>query len=99
MLSSVRETLTKRFQLAKAARIEAHRRRLIIAQIRALRLLIEQQIMLKPTQPSGVDVKTQFLARIGYRETTLIVTDIKELLHEVIDCRVRTERILAALKI
>ena len=55
--------------------------------------------MLKPTQPSGVDVKTQFLARIGYRETTLIVTDIKELLHEVIDCRVRTERILAALKI
>ena len=48
MLGNVRETLTKRYQLAKAARIESSRRLKIIERIRMLRVFIAIQVNYKP---------------------------------------------------
>lgn len=48
MLGNVRETLTKRYQLAKAARIEASRRLKVIAKIRSMRNFLDIHVNYKP---------------------------------------------------
>ena len=48
MLANVRETLCKRYQLAKAARVEAQRRLLLIDRIKTLRQFIQSEVDFRP---------------------------------------------------
>lgn len=80
MLGNVRETLTKRFQLAKAAKIEAKRRLMIIEYIRKLRNFIENEINYKPM--AGMEnAKHVCLEKIAYTEPTLVNENLWNLLH------------------
>lgn len=80
MLGNVRETLTKRFQLAKAAKIEARRRLMIIEYIRKLRNFIQNEINFKPK--AGMEnAKHVCLEKISYTEPTLVNENLWNLLH------------------
>ena len=48
MLANVRETLSKRYQLAKTARIEAQRRLVLIDRINDLRGFIKAEVDFRP---------------------------------------------------
>ena len=61
MLSSVRETLTKRYQLAVASRTEARRRLAIIDKLKALRSFIETRCTFRPSKPGDIDIQSQLL--------------------------------------
>ena len=95
MLANVRETLTKRYQLAKAARIEARRRLKIIDKIKDLREFIEDKITFRPS-PGEEDMKTLLLNRVAFKEPELVDYDIGELLGEVYETGALTRRAACA---
>ena len=80
MLGNVRETLTKRFQLAKAAKVEAKRRLQIIEYIRKLRTFINNEINYKPL-PGMENAKYVCLEKLSYTEPTLVNENLWNLLH------------------
>ena len=85
MLRNVRETLTKRYQLAKAARIEASRRLKNIAKIRQLRQFIAYAVYYKPMR-GMLCQKSLLLDKISYTEPYLVNEAIWDTLEEVYSC-------------
>ena len=82
MLGNVRETLTKRYQLAKAAKVEASRRLKMIDHIRDLRAFVKQHVDYKPMY-GEIDLKKEYLERVAYPEPVLINDDLWSIIQAI----------------
>ena len=98
MLGNVRETLTKRYQLAKAARVEASRRLKLIERIRLLRTFITLSVSYKPMRGMQCQ-KSLLLERIAYAEPHLVNEDLWAMSEEIYLCKETSRQIAAAYKI
>ena len=98
MLGNVRETLTKRYQLAQAAKVEASRRLKMIDQIRNLRNFIKQHVDYKPMYGEP-DLKKEYLERVAYPEPVLINDNLWSLIEAVYSVQEKARQTAAAYKI
>ena len=98
MLGNVREKLTKRYQLAKAAKVEANRRLKIIALIKRLRLFINGNLSYDP-MIGMPDVRRTFLERVSYAEPELVNDDMFCTLNELYYVQDDARKTAAAYKI
>ena len=98
MLANVRQTLTKRYQLAKAARIEANRRLRLIDEIINLREFIYSKVNYKPMRGMK-DQQEVLFERIAYKEPELVNSDLWQMLRDVYQSFDISRQIAAAYKI
>ena len=71
MLANVRETLSKRYQLAKTARVEAQRRLVLIDRINDLRGFIKAEVDFRPLI-GHQDQQRMLYSKVAYTEVELV---------------------------
>ena len=98
MLANVRESLTKRYQLAKSARIEAERRLDFIERVRNLRNFIKSEVNYMPMYGMA-DPQLQLLNKIAYTEQMLVKDDLWGIIKDLYESKDMARKIAATYKI
>ena len=94
-LSSVSTNLVKRYQLARAARVEANRRLKVCSRLSTLRSFIDYEASFKPVK--GMIGSRDYLRdTVAFSRTQLIDKPVSKLLGQVVDTEIFAEQTIAA---